>query len=285
APKISRSLKHLREIFGDELFIRRKYGLFPNEFATHLYPIAKETIECVSKFQKVQTIKKNQIKTNVEIAVPGLIAYTFPKALMQAIREEQKQININITPWSKHTIQDIISGDITLGICCSRGVTTTDYTDKLITTQLQAIDKLYLVAGKNHPIFKQDITLESIAQYPYINGYLGHSHTRPSPFQEFCNHHGIKLNTEISITSISSLFEYLSENQSITLLPYRIVYEMASETPELHTCQLSQLETERLHANTIAPSILLIQKNQPSQINDDLVWLTQQIKKIIENII
>ena len=48
APKISRSLKNLREIFGDELFIRRKYGLFPNEFATHLYPIAKEAIFQIS---------------------------------------------------------------------------------------------------------------------------------------------------------------------------------------------------------------------------------------------
>ncbi|TVL21183.1 LysR family transcriptional regulator [Shewanella xiamenensis] len=285
APKISRSLKNLREVFGDELFVRRKYGLFPNEFVTHLYPIAKQTIECADKFQEVQTANANRVKTHVEIAVPGLIAYAFPKALMQAIKEEQKSIQINITPWSKHTSQDIINGDVTLGVCCSRGIKSSDYTDKLIATQLQNIDKLYLVAGKNHPIFKQDITLESIAQYPYINGYLGHSSARPSPFQTFCAENRIDLETELTITSISSLFEYLIENQSITLLPYRVIHEMASDTPELHTCQLSQLETERLHANIEIPSILLIQKKQTELDNDNLIWLIQQIKQIINDVL
>lgn len=120
APKISRSLKNLREVFGDELFIRKKYGLFPNEFVTHLYPIAKQTIECTEKFQKVRAANVNHVKTHVEIAAPGLIAYAFPKALMQAIKEEQKSIHINITPWSLHTTQDIINGDTTLGICCNK---------------------------------------------------------------------------------------------------------------------------------------------------------------------
>ncbi|MGL5359597.1 MAG: LysR family transcriptional regulator, partial [Shewanella sp.] len=137
----------------------------------------------------------------------------------------------------------------------------------------------------NHPIFKQDITLETIAQYPFINTNLGSSSTRPSPYQEFCAQNGINLNTEITITSISSLFEYLSESQTISLLPYRIIHEMASDIPELHTCQISQLETERLHSHVEAPTILLIQKNQQKPVNDDLAWVSLQIKKIIEHII
>lgn len=169
APKISRSLKNLREVFGDELFIRKKYGLFPNEFVTHLYPIAKQTIECTDKFQKVRAANANHVKTHIEIAAPGLIAYAFPKALMQAIKEEQKSIHINITPWSIHTTQDIINGDTTLGICCNKSTAdVAAYGDKLQTTTLQRMDKVYLIASRNHPIFKRDITLESIAEYPYV---------------------------------------------------------------------------------------------------------------------
>ncbi|MGL4837625.1 MAG: LysR substrate-binding domain-containing protein [Shewanella sp.] len=286
APKISRSLKNLREIFGDELFIRRTYGLFPNEFASYLYPIAKETITCAAKFQRAQATKTSQTKTHIEIAAPGFIAHAFPKALMQAIKEEQKQIEINVTPWSKHTMQDIISGETTLGICCNRvGNGIAENADKLQTTPLQRINKVYLIASKNHPIFKQEITLESIAQYPFINTNLGNSSTRPSPYQEFCAQNGINLHTEITLSSISSLFEYLSESQTISLLPYRVIHELASDIPELHTCQLSQLETERLHSHVEAPTILLIQKNQLKPMSDDLVWVSQQIKKIIENII
>ena len=286
APKISRSLKNLREVFGDELFIRKKYGLFPNEFVTHLYPIAKQTIECTEKFQKVRAANVNHVKTHVEIAAPGLIAYAFPKALMQAIKEEQKSIHINITPWSLHTTQDIINGDTTLGICCNKSTAdVAAYGDKLQTTTLQRMGKVYLIASRNHPIFKREITLETIAEYPYVNTDLGNPSTRLSPYQEFCIKNGIKLNTEITITSISSLFEYLGESQTISLLPYRVVYEMVAEIPELHTCQLSQLEAERLYADTEAPTIFLVQKNQPNRASEELVWLSEQIKKIVDSII
>ncbi|MCT8870014.1 LysR family transcriptional regulator, partial [Shewanella xiamenensis] len=286
APKISRSLKNLREVFGDELFIRKKYGLFPNEFVTHLYPIAKQTIECTEKFQKVRAANVNHVKTHVEIAAPGLIAYAFPKALMQAIKEEQKSIHINITPWSLHTTQDIINGDTTLGICCNKSTAdVAAYGDKLQTTTLQRMGKVYLIASRNHPIFKREITLETIAEYPYVNTDLGNPSTRLSPYQEFCIKNGIKLNTEITITSISSLFEYLGESQTISLLPYRVVYEMVAEIPELHTCQLSQLEAERLYADTEAPTIFLVQKNQPNRASEELAWLSEQIKKIVDSII
>ncbi|MFP8844437.1 LysR family transcriptional regulator [Shewanella baltica] len=286
APKISRSLKNLREIFGDELFIRRKCGLFPNEFATHLYPIAKEAIECTDKFHKARAANANLVKTHIEIAAPGLIAYAFPKALMQAIKDEQKLMHINITPWSMHTTQDIINGDTTLGICCNKSTAdVAAFGDKLLTTTLQSMDKVYLLASRNHPIFKREITLETIAEYPYVNTDLGNPSSKLSPYQEFCLKSNIKLNTEITITSISSLFEYLGESQALSLLPYRVVYEMVSDVAELHTCQLSQLEAERLYAHAEAPTIFLVQKNQPSKVNDDLVWLSGQIKKIVDHII
>ena len=286
APKISRSLKNMREIFGDELFIRRKYGLFPNEFVSHLYPIAKEAIECADKFHKARAANSNLVKSHVEIAAPGLIAYAFPKPLMQAIKEEQKLMHINITPWSIHTTQDIINGDTMLGICCNKSAAdVAAFGDKLLTTALQHMDKVYLIASRNHPIFKRDITLETIAEYPYVNTDLGNSKTKLSPYQDFCIKNSIHLNTEINITSISSLFEYLGESQALSLLPYRVVYEMASDISELHTCQLSQLEAERLYAETEVPIIFLVQKNQPNNTNDDLVWLNGQIKKIVDHIV
>ncbi|QYJ78676.1 LysR family transcriptional regulator [Shewanella acanthi] len=285
APKISRSLKNLREVFGDDLFIRKKYGLFPNEFATHLYPIAKATVECSAKFNKVVAANACQVKSHVEIAAPGLIAYAFPKALMYAIKEEQKQMHINIMPWSVHTTKDIVNGDVTLGVCCNKSKANVDeYGDKLTTITLQPMDKLYLIASCHHPIFKREITLETIAEYPYVNTELEMPSTRLCPFQQYCLEHGIALNTEITITSISSLFEYLSESQSLSLLPYKIVFEMAADIAELHTCQLAQTEAERLYANTQAPTLFIVHKTPTSQPNPDLIWIEDKIKQVVDRI-
>jgi hypothetical protein len=60
---------------------------------------------------------------------------------------------------------------------------------------------------------------------------------------------------------------------------------MVSDVPELHACQLSQYEAERLYADTETPTIFLVQKNQPNAINEDLKWLSGEIKKIVDRII
>ncbi|MBO2613945.1 LysR family transcriptional regulator [Shewanella algae] len=95
APKISRCLKTARSIFGNELFLRKKYGLIPNEFAAKVYPIAKEIVDCAKGFNHLgnPTLAGNK---NFELVTPGLISYAYPKALMQAIKQQNKQLHINL---------------------------------------------------------------------------------------------------------------------------------------------------------------------------------------------
>lgn len=293
APKISRCLKHARELFEDELFIRRKYGLVPNEFSSKLYPIAKEIVESAKGFQSLHQGEIDYVDEHFEIVAPDLVSYRFPNALMGAIKEARKELTFNISSWTQSSLQEITAGEVALGVCCSQHcaqcgygheVNLGQYQNYLETIPLTTLDKLYLVCKQDHPILKQEITLESIADYPFVNtvfGKAGQTSHEPGPFQQYCTAHYLPLHTEIAITSVSSLFDYLRSSQALALIPYSAVFDMVNEIPELHACQLSSYESHRLYQDIKPPTLYLIKKKHNDSIK--LNWLIGQLQLLIGN--
>ena len=89
ASKISRCLHSARLLFGDELFIRRKYGLVPNDYAGRIYPIAKEIVDCAKNFNRLNSTSLPHSR-HFELVMPGMIAHAYPRALMNSIKEHHK---------------------------------------------------------------------------------------------------------------------------------------------------------------------------------------------------
>lgn len=281
APKISRCLKHAREIFGNELFIRKKHGLVPNEFAGKVYPIAKEIIECAKSLQKLNGLHEHAPIHHFEIVAPDLISYPFPKALLNAIKSAGKDMSFNISPWTKSSINNIISGEVDVGLCCSKMLDCIKETDESLNAlPLKKLNKLFLLCHHEHPILKQEITLESIAQYPFINSNVGYSEQELSPFQEFCLSQHIKLITEMNLTGLTGLFEYLRSGQGLALLPYSSIFTMINSSPDLHACRLSDVESERLYMHVKEPNLYLIYNENNKDPN--LRWLTSELKGLVE---
>ncbi|ABZ74875.1 transcriptional regulator, LysR family [Shewanella halifaxensis HAW-EB4] len=281
APKISRCLKHAREVFGNELFIRKKHGLVPNEFAAKVYPIAKEIIECSKNLQKLNGIHELSPTHHFEIVAPDLISYPFPKVLLNAIKNAGKEVSFNIAPWTKSSINDIINGEVDLGLCCSKMLDSIkDTDDSLNAIPLKKLNKVFLVCHHEHPILKEEITLESIAGYPFINSNMGQSELEQSPFQEFCQSQQIKLITEMNLTGLTGLFEYLRSSQGIALLPYSSIFTMINNTPDLHACRLSDVESERLYMHVKEPYLYLVYSD--SNKDPNLRWLSSEVKELVE---
>ncbi|MCL1138127.1 LysR family transcriptional regulator [Shewanella pneumatophori] len=281
APKISRCLKHAREVFGNELFIRKKHGLVPNEFASQIYPIAKEIIECSKNLQKLNGMHELNPTHHFEMAAPDLISYPFPKVLLNAIKNAGKDISFNISSWTKHSIHDIISGEVDLGLCCSKMLDSIkDTDDSLNAIPLKKLNKIFLVCQNDHPILKEDINLESIAKYPFINSNIGQSELEPSPFQEYCQTQHIKLTTEMNLTGLTGLFEYLRSSQGIALLPYSSIFTMINNSQDLHVCRLSDVESERLYMQVKEPNLYLVYSDNNKDPN--LRWLSSEVRDLVE---
>ncbi len=278
APKISRCLKTARSIFGNELFLRKKYGLIPNEFAAKVYPIAKEIVNCAKGFNQLGNPAFAGNK-NFELVTPGLISYAYPKALMQAIKQQNKQLHINLNSWGCNSLQGIIDGNISAGLCsCHYPQELQAIGSKLQIEALRKLDSLYLICNKNHPLLSRELTLETIAEYPYINTDLGLGPNSLSPFEDYCRINNLDLNVEMTITGISSLSAYLEASQAVALVPYKAVFDLLGEEPLLHLCKLSEMETTRLFNVTEPLTLTLLSPS--GQQDPDLEWIRSQLRLV-----
>ncbi|GGP91523.1 LysR family transcriptional regulator [Shewanella ulleungensis] len=278
ASKISRCLHTARLIFGDDLFIRRKYGLVPNDYAGKVYPIAKEIVDCAKHFNRVNSAEQLHHRY-FELVFPGMIAYAYPRAIMQAIKDHNKNIHINVSSWSNHSLESLTNDPHGIVMCCCKSPDEVSFFDHNLRVEVLAtLNRQYLLCCKNHPILKQEISLETIAKYPFINTFIGVQAPILNPFQEYCKAKGLPVNTEMTITSVSSLFEYLSDCQSLAITPYKAVYDMLDEDSGIHACQLSEVECDRIFQ--VVEPLKLVMVTYPTSENDDSVWLKKKIREL-----
>lgn len=294
APKISRSLKRARDIFENELFIRKKHGLVPNEFSHKLYPIAKNIMKCADELKSLETPITNHERPHFEIAAPDLIAYKLPTELMSCIRSAEKPFSFNINAWTSTSLSEIASEHIHLGLICCQTNNPSEHPLSKVPSQLREqleailikpLRQLYLISDSNHPVTLEPPSLESIARYPFINtvfGKAGQTHETHSPYQEYCERKNIQLTTEIAITSLSSLFDYLKYSQAVALVPYSAVHEIVINTPYLSSSKLPEQETQKLYTELTPPSLYLVRKK--SHTSEEVIWLSQQIQRLLTTI-
>ncbi|WP_339087213.1 LysR family transcriptional regulator substrate-binding protein [Shewanella chilikensis] len=217
---------------------------------------------------------------NFELVTPGLISYAYPKALMQAIKQQNKQLHINLNSWGCNSLQGIIDGNISAGLCsCHYPQELQAIGSKLQIEALRKLDSLYLICNKNHPLLSRELTLETIAEYPYINTDLGLGPNSLSPFEDYCRINNLDLNVEMTITGISSLSAYLEASQAVALVPYKAVFDLLGEEPLLHLCKLSEMETTRLFNVTEPLTLTLLSPS--GQQDPDLEWIRSQLRLVI----
>jgi len=282
APKVSRCLKHTREVLGNELFIRKKHGLIPNEFADKVYPVAKKILVCCSELQKINCGVTNDDLYHFEISAPDIISFPFPKLLLSMIHSGKENISFNISQWGRSSIDDVISGKTDFGICSSDSDDVVDSFDKnLISIPLAKLDSIYLICDHNHPLLKQNINLNSIANYPYVDCNIGSVVQSRSQFQEYCTQNNMQLDVEVEVCGAYSLFDCLRERNAVALLPFSSIYNVINSMPDFHACRLSKVEVEHFYSNLNIPTLYLVYNRNNQKPN--LPWLVDAIKSLVHS--
>ena len=285
APKISRSLQHSRVIFNNPLFIRKKHGLIPNEFAKQLYPIAKEILQCSEHLYQLNDDDRGSEKSHITIHVSDLIVHQFPQLLKNAIKESHLDLKFTISPDSDNLITDIIENRINIGLISESNHEYLKQIDNHVdVVALKRLSHLYLVCDLHHPLLKQEITLESIAKYPYVSILGKPGHATSDPFLLYCNQHQLayQLKNQDLINhnfNIEKLNQHITETDAVALLPFSKLYDHSNQMPNLHVCRLSEIETERLYLSINSPTLYLATKK--GALSPNISWLVETIGHIV----
>jgi len=285
APKISRSLQHSRVIFNNPLFIRKKHGLIPNEFAKQLYPIAKEILQCSEHLYQLNDDDRGSEKSHITIHVSDLIVHQFPQLLKNAIKESHLALKFTISPDSDNLITDIIENRINIGLISESNHKYLKQIDNHVdVVALKRLSHLYLVCDLHHPLLKQEITLESIAKYPYVSILGKPGHATSDPFLLYCSQHQLayQLKNQDLINhnfNIEKLNQHITETDAVALLPFSKLYDHSNQMPNLHVCRLSEIETERLYLSINSPTLYLATKK--GALSPNISWLVETIGHIV----
>ncbi|MFV7768923.1 MULTISPECIES: LysR family transcriptional regulator [Shewanella] len=283
APKVSRCLQHARMIFNDPLFIRKKHGLEPNEFTRQLYPLVKALVQCGEQLHQLELCHGMAASHNMVIYVSDLLIAHLPQRLSGAISEAQLPISYELRSGSSDIIEDLTQGLVDLAILSESSAEGLQ-DPRLEVEPLKQLTHLYLLCSLNHPILHQEISLDNIAAYPYLSAFSQIDKQSPDPFLRYCRQH--KLACHLAPTDLGQeglgfhqLFRYLSDDKTVSLLPYNKVYEQSDLLPGLHVCCLSANDTERLYRDQAYPRLYLLSAKQHSCAHLD--WLKQEIRLLI----
>lgn len=284
APKVSRCLQHARAIFNNPLFIRKKHGLEPNEFTRQLYPIVKELVQCSEHLYQLNQLNPLALESAMVIYVSDLLIPHLPQQLSAAINEAHLPISYELRSGSDDLLQDTANGLIDVAILCESDAVPLQADPRFEVIPLKTLEHLYLLCGLNHPILQQEISLANIATYPYLSAFSLLNKSAPDPFQAFCRqqklfcHQAPSDNIQTAL-GFHDLYRYLSDNQTLSLLPYNKVYEQSHLLPGLHVCCLSAIDTELLYQAQPYPKLYLISaKHHPSP---HIEWLKELVTGLI----
>ncbi|CAH6881259.1 LysR family transcriptional regulator [Vibrio chagasii] len=161
-PAISKQLKKLREDIGDELFIRRQYGLEPTPFCLELLnklPILFELFNDV--FSRSQTFTPGEYSGEICIAINTTMYRPISRALYEHLSLLVPNATLRIVNWGQETEHNLTMARIHLGI----NYFPLDISKQIIQKKLVSCT-YKLVCRDNHPIIDTNRTARDVGMYP-----------------------------------------------------------------------------------------------------------------------
>ena len=218
---ISHAIRRLRDVFGDELFIRKPHGLDPTAFALQIEPDVRRAVDAVQSALSGPTgFSPSSAKGLVRLAArEHETATLFPRVLSRATEE---------APGIRFSVQSLRNVDAIRGL--NEG--STDFAigfhnapgDNIEATKLRT-ENYAVVAKRNHQIFNGPLTLET---------YLKQRHvlvSRDGDMTGIVDQTLAKTNCEreviLAIPSFFSAFSILGKSELIATVPKSIASKFA----------------------------------------------------------
>ncbi|WP_424346667.1 LysR family transcriptional regulator [Kocuria sp. CH-021] len=163
-PTVSHALKNLRRQCNDQLFVREGRGLSPTPFARSIFPQVKAGIAqvtaAVSSGGRFHPASARECFT---LALTDLGELAFLPSVMTALREQAPGVELTVLPLDvEHVPEDLLRNRVDAAICAPY-IGGADIVRTVIGT-----DEYVVIAARDHPRVREQLTLEQFAAEPRI---------------------------------------------------------------------------------------------------------------------
>ncbi len=203
-PAISKSIKHLEESLGGQLFVRTKRGVVLTEEGKEFYNYIKQAIEYINNAENKFTDLINLETGCIKIGANATLTKEFLLPYLEKFHSLYPKIDIQITtsltsdliPKLKNGLIDIVI--LNLG--------DNNYDNDVEIIKCKKVNDCFVVNNKYKDLTSKEISLKDLNEYPLILQAKG-SNTR-----EFLDHiakdNGVILKPNIELASYSLVVEF-----------------------------------------------------------------------------
>lgn len=160
---VSHHLRRLREIFGDELFIRRPAGVQPTARAIELEPQIQAMLDLAQEAVRGKAFTPSEARGIIRIAAPDYHSTLLAAPLIESVQKTAPKLQLSFLPLVRQAALRALESndaDITLGLH-------RDYQDRFLSRVLFE-DSYAVVAREAHPVFKKRLTLKDYLDAKHI---------------------------------------------------------------------------------------------------------------------
>jgi len=217
-PAISRSLRKLRDLFGDELFVQTRYGLKPTPIGENLCKVIPSCMnELNQAFDQVDSFCLAEKKDRLRIAINPFLAMYLPAKIHFAIQKQAPGIELEIINWNSLSTEKLLRGELDLAINYSTEIPKDLVASKLID------DSFQLLARNGHPlagiIATPDMLRDYIITTAIVPGWNEHNTLAQKVFSQY----NIKLKLGFRSEIINAVADVTANSDAIfpasSLLP------------------------------------------------------------------
>ena len=166
---ISHSLRRLRDVFGDELFLRRSNGVEPTARARELEPIVRGVIETLrGAIKSDEPFAPENVRGVLRISMADHYCALLGAPLLRTIGQSAPNLQLSIRPLVRRAALGALAGndiDLALGLFWKL--------PKGLRGQTLFEESYRVVARKGHPLIKKKMDLKTFLAAEHVLVSLG----------------------------------------------------------------------------------------------------------------
>lgn len=228
---VSNALNRLRQVFGDELFVRTPQGMQPTLRAEQLEgPVRVALSQLREALANPTSFDLASATGAIRIATPDFVVPTLATKLLDIIIETAPNIDLRFIPLDKRTVfSDLDADRIDLAITAFIDV------PARVNTQSFMRDRFICAGRVGHPAFENGLSLEDYVSHPHV--LVSYNADQIGVIDAALSERGLSRRVGVTVGHFQSVPAMLVETDYLSTIPASCGPTMTA----LGTCETTML--------------------------------------------
>ncbi|WOT05779.1 LysR family transcriptional regulator [Shewanella youngdeokensis] len=231
--KVSRALTTMREVLGDELFLRHKSGFEPNPVALKISPMVQDIVQQFDNIIEA-TSDKQSAAYELSVAANEYWSLMVLNCIQQSCQCYDNGVHVNVQPYSDTVSQRLCQGKID----CS--ISTSPINHSMVSdVKIGDATHCFIVAKQGHPILSSSQPLEDIFKYKIALDNVNLQGHQMHCIEKYAQSKHIDIRVALKSPNLDMLIDHVSETNDVSIMTSVMAYNVFKNRQDVSFVDIS----------------------------------------------